>query len=88
METFCKWQDEVISGFNKPNWLAVDVLKIGQGSAKRYVGSRCVVMVIDKQGEAIGRFHQTIHNVTKHINIMSTTMGGMVQDLYNMGKEI
>ena len=64
METFCKWQDEVISGFNKPNLLEVDVLNFCQGSAKRYDNSSCVVRVINKQGEAIGILHQTIRNVT------------------------
>ena len=32
--------------------------------------------------------HEKIQNATKHINIMSTTMGGMGQDLHNMGKEM
>ena len=35
METFCKRKDEVNGGFNKNNWLAVDVSKVGQGSAKK-----------------------------------------------------
>ena len=39
-------------------WLAVDVSKVGQGSTKRYVDSRCLVRVIDKQCEAIGGFYQ------------------------------
>ena len=51
METFRKWQDEVIARFNKNNWLAVDVSKAGQGSAKRYVDSRFVVRLVYKQGE-------------------------------------
>ena len=55
IEIFHKWQNGVISGFNENNWLVVDVAKVGQGSAKRYVDSRCVVGVIDEQGEAIGR---------------------------------
>ena len=50
--------------------------------------SRSVVRVIDKQGEAIRRLHKTIQNATKHINIMSTTMGGMTQDLQSYGKEM
>ena len=70
----------------KKNWLAVDVAKFGQGSAKRYVDSCCVIRVIDEQGESIGILHETIQNATKHVNIMSTTMGGMGQDLHNMGK--
>ena len=86
IETFRKWQDEVMAGFNQKNWLAVDASKVGQGSAKRYVDSRCVGRVIDEKGEVIGRFHQTIQNITKHINSMTTTMGGMGQDLHNMGK--
>ena len=32
--------------------------------------------------------HEKIQNATKHINIMSTIMGGMGQDLHNMGKEM
>ena len=50
-----------------------------------YVGSRCAVRVIDEQYEVIGIFQQTIQNVTKGINITSTTIGGMEQDLHNMG---
>ena len=38
--------------------------------------------------KAIGRFHKTIQNATKHINIMSTTMVGMSQELYSMGTEM
>ena len=86
MENFRKWQDEFIEGFNKNNWLAVDVSKVGQGSTKRYVDSCCVVRVIEEQGGEIGRFNQKSQNVTKHINIISTTMGGMVKDLHNMRK--
>ena len=86
METFIKWQDEVIAGFNEKNWLSVDVEKVGQGSAKTYVDSNFVVRAIYEQGEEIGRLHQTIQNVTKNTNIMSTTTGGTGQDLHNMGK--
>ena len=50
-------------------------------SAKRYVDSRSVVKVIDEQGEVIGRLHERIVNYSKNISIMSTTMGGMAQDL-------
>ena len=74
--------------FLTKNWLAVEVSKVGQGYTKRYVYSRCVVRVFDNQGEAIGKLQKTIQNITKHINIMSTTMGGMGQDLHNMGKEM
>ena len=88
METFRRWKYEFITGFNKKDWLAVDASKVGQGSAKRCVDIRCVVRVIYEQDEAIGRLHQTIQNVTKGINILSATMGGMVQDLHNMGKEM
>ena len=66
----------------------VDVSKVGQGSGKRYVNSRCGVRIIDEKGEAIMRLHQIIQNSTKGINIVSTTMGGMVQDLHNTGKEM
>ena len=61
---------------------------VGQGSTKTYIDSHCVIRVIDEQGEAIGRLHETIHNTTKNINSMSTTMGGMTQGLHNMGKEM
>ena len=88
METFRKWQDEVSSGFNKNSWLAVDVSKVGRSYAKRYVDSRTFLRLTDKQGEYIGGFHQTIHNITKGINIMSTTIDGMGQELHNIGKEM
>ena len=39
-QTFQKWQDEVIAGFNEKNWLDVAIKKVGQGSAKRNVDSR------------------------------------------------
>ena len=64
----------------------VAIKKVGQGSSKRYVDSRSVVKVIDEQGEAIGRLHKTILNSSKDISIMSTTMGGMAQDLQSYGK--
>ena len=44
-------------------------------------------MIIDKQGEAIAILQKKIQNATKYINIMSTKMGGMGQDLHNMGKD-
>ena len=88
LSTFHKWQDEVIAGFKEKNWLAVDIAKVGQGSAKRYVDSCSVVRVIYNQSEAIGRLHKTTQNSTKYITIMSTTMGGMGQDLHNTGKEM
>ena len=44
---------------------------------------------MEEQGEAIGkRLHQKIHNVTKHLNIMSTTMDDIGNELHNMGKEM
>ena len=86
MDTFRKWQNEVIGGFNENHWLEVDVSKVGHSSSKRYVDSFCLVRVIEKQGEAIGRLHQTIQNATKGINSTSTTMSGMGQDLHNMEK--
>ena len=78
----------MIAGFNENNWLDFDIKKAGQGSAKRYVDSRSVVRIIDEQGEAIGRLHETILNYSKYISIMSTTMGGMAQDLQSYGKEM
>ena len=88
IQTFHKWQDEVIAGFNENNWLDVAIKKVGQGSAKIYVDSHSVVRVIDEQGEAIGRLYETIVTATKDISIMSTTMGGMAQDLHSYGKEM
>ena len=86
--TFRKGQDEVIAGFNKNNWLAIEISKFGQGSAKMCIDSCCVFRLIGEQCEAIGRLHQTIHNYTKVINIMSNTMDGMGKDLHNMRKEM
>ena len=88
METFRKWQDEVIAGFNENNQLAVDVSKVRHGSIERYVGSLCLIRVIDEEGEAIGRLHQTIQNATKGINIMSTEMVCIGQYLHNMVKNM
>ena len=87
-QTFQKWQDEVIAGFNEKNQLDVAIKKVGQGSAKRYVDSSSVVKVFYEQGEAIGRLHETIVNDSKDISIMSTTMGGMAQDLQRYGEEM
>ena len=36
----------------------------------------------------LGDFTKKTHNSTKGINIMSTTMGDMLQDLHNMRKGI
>ena len=47
----------MIAGFYEKNWLDVAIKKVGQGSAKRYVDSRSVVKVIDKQGEVIEILH-------------------------------
>ena len=88
IQNFQKWQDEVIAGFNEINWLDITIKKVGQGSSKRYVDSRSVVKVIDEQGEVIQRLHERIVNYSKYISIMSTTMGGMAQDLQSYGKEM
>ena len=88
IQTFQKWQDEEIAGFNEKNWMGVAINKVGQGSAKRYVDSHSVVKVIDEQGEAIGILHETIVNFSKDISIMSTTMGGTAQDLQSYGKDM
>ena len=61
--------------------LDITIKKVGQGSSKRYVNSRSVVKVIDKKGDVIRRLHEMIVSSYKDINIMSTTMGGMAQDL-------
>ena len=45
-------------------------------------------MSIVVQGEAVERLHETIVNSSKDISIMSTTMGGMAQDLQSYGKEM
>ena len=86
METLSKWKDEVIGVFNEFVLLAVNVSKVGQGSAKMCIDSCCVFRLISEQCEAIGRLHHTIHNETKVINIMSNTMDGMGKDLHNMRK--
>ena len=78
----------MIAGFNENNWLDVAIKKVSQGSAKRYINSFSVVRIIDEQGETIGRLHEKIVNTTKYISIMSTTMGGMAQDLHIYGKEM
>ena len=79
METFHKWKNEVIEGFNDKNWLGVNISKVGRCSSKMYVYSRCLI-------RAIGILNQTFHNASKGINIMSTTMGGMGKDLQNLEK--
>ena len=56
------------------------------GSSKIYFDRRWLVMLIYKQGEATRKLHQTIQNASKGINIMSTAIGGMRQDLQNMRK--
>ena len=81
MDTFRKWQNEVIAGFNKNNWLAVDVSNVCHGSSERYVNSWCLVGLIDNQVRAIGRLNQTIHNATKVLNNMSIKIGDMWRDL-------
>ena len=60
MKTFRKWQNEDIGGFNKENWLEVDVSRFSLGYSKSYINSPCLIRVIDEQGESIGRLHQTI----------------------------
>ena len=68
--------------------MAVDIAKVGQVSAERYVNSCSVIRVIVKQGELIGRLHETIQNVTKHINILSATICGTGKDLRSYRKEM
>ena len=75
----------MIAGFNEKNWLDITIKKVGQGSSKRYVNNRSVVKVIDEQGDVIRRLHETIVNYSKDINIMSTKIGGMAQDLQIYG---
>ena len=62
--------------------------KIGSGSAKRYVESRCVVSEIDEQGDDIGKIGNTLQSASKWIKVMSTTMVGMGKNLHNIYKEI
>ena len=50
--------------------------------------SRSIVKVIGEQGELIGRLNKAILNSSKYISIMSTTMGGMAQDLQSYGIEM
>ena len=79
---------EVMMGFNEKNWLDITIKKVGQGSSKRYFDSLSFVKVIDKQCDLIRRLHETIVNYSKDINIMSTKMGGMAQDLQSYGIEM
>ena len=65
METFRKWQNEVIGCFNQNIWLVVDASKVGHGYSKMYVDTCFLVMVSDDQGEAIGKLNQKIHNAYK-----------------------
>ena len=85
METFRKWQNEVIGGFNQNIWLVFNFSKVGHGYSKMYVNSCFLVRLINDQGEAIGRLNQEIHNASKGINIMSTLMGCKGKYLHNMG---
>ena len=57
--------------------MGVNIGKNGSVSAKRYVDSRFMVSVIDEEGDAIGRFGNTIKSDSKEIKLMSTTMGAM-----------
>ena len=66
----------------------ITIKKVGQGSSKRYVNIRSVVKVIDEQGDEIRRLHETIVDSSKDINIMSTKMGGMAQDLQSYVTEM
>ena len=77
----------MIAGFNEKKWLDITIKKVGQGSSKRYVGSRSIMKVIDKQGDVISIFNKMIVNSSKDVNIMSTTMGGMAQNLQSYGIE-
>ena len=78
-ETFCKWQNEVIGGFNNKNWLGFDISKVGHGYSKKYVGSRFLISVINEQGEVIGILNQTIQNASKGITTMSPIVGDIKQ---------
>ena len=86
MVTFRKCQNKIIEGFNDKNWLGVNILKFDRSYLNRYVDSRCLIRLIYEKGEAIGRLKRTVHNASKVIHIMSTTIFGMVQDLHNLEK--
>ena len=60
---------------------------MGRGSSKIYGDRRCLIRVIEKQGDAIGRLKQKVNNDSKGINITPTTMGSMGQDFKNLEKE-
>ena len=64
--------------------MGVKISKVGRGFSKMYVDSRCLITVIYKQGEVIGRLNQTFQNASKGINIMCITMGDMGQYLRNL----
>ena len=84
METFFKWQNEVIGGSNKNNLFEVNISKVGHVYSKWCVNSRCLIRVIDKQVDDTVRSNQTIHNASKGINIVSNTMYVMVKDVNNI----
>ena len=62
--------------------------KLGIGSAKGYVDSRCVVSVIYKQVDVIERPGNTIQISLKEIKLVLTTMGFMWNNLHKMEKGI
>ena len=63
--------------------LGVNVYKVGHRSSKSYVDSSFLLQVIDKKGETIVILNTTVHNYTKDMKIMPTTMGSMGVDFYN-----
>ena len=60
METFHKWKNGFIGGFNDKNRFGVDISKVGHDSSKGCIDSCFLVRIIFDQGEAIGILHQTI----------------------------
>ena len=78
----------MIDCFNDGNWLGVSIEKNVSGSAKMYVDIRCVVIVIEGQGDAIRRTSNTMHISLKEIKVTSITTVAMGNKLRNLDKEI
>ena len=53
-----------------------------------FVDSCLFVQIVDKKDESIRIIHNTVKNPTKHMKIMSTTIGYIGLDLNNNKKEI
>ena len=76
----------MIDGFNENDLLGINIDTVGSGSSKRCVDSRCVIIVINEQGDAIRWLIQNVHFASKEINIIPITVGEMVKYVHNIEK--